>query len=241
MTGGSRRRARRHVQSHSRRTSRGRARGQATLALDRLSSSRPTSPPHRPDSPRASGYHRLQMAGWPWPTRPAGRRRMSSWTRGGAVVHVRHAHRAAARRARSQFFFITGADAFAEIATWRHYPEVLDLAHFVVIARHGHVVRAHPGAPARARRPLMVQCDATGPDAVARPRSPRFSSMHAATRRCRPPRSAAASRPARPSTAWCRSVASATSPTIICMSERPAACRPAPIAVALETGLHDPA
>ena len=34
-------------------------------------------------------------------------------------------------------FFITGADAFAEIATWHDYPRILDLAHFVVIARPG--------------------------------------------------------------------------------------------------------
>jgi nicotinate-nucleotide adenylyltransferase len=38
---------------------------------------------------------------------------------------------------RSQIFFITGADAFAEIATWREYPALLDLAHFVVCARPG--------------------------------------------------------------------------------------------------------
>ena len=36
-----------------------------------------------------------------------------------------------------QLFFILGADAFAEIATWREYPAVLELAHFVVIARPG--------------------------------------------------------------------------------------------------------
>ena len=36
-----------------------------------------------------------------------------------------------------QIFFITGADAFAEIATWRRYPAVLDLAHFVVVSRPG--------------------------------------------------------------------------------------------------------
>jgi nicotinate-nucleotide adenylyltransferase len=39
---------------------------------------------------------------------------------------------------RSQIFFITGADAFAEIATWHRYPEVIDLAHFVVVSRPGH-------------------------------------------------------------------------------------------------------
>ena len=37
----------------------------------------------------------------------------------------------------SQLFFITGADAFAEIATWSRYPDVLDMAHFVVISRPG--------------------------------------------------------------------------------------------------------
>lgn len=37
----------------------------------------------------------------------------------------------------AQFFFIIGADAFAEIATWSRYPAVLDLAHFIVVARPG--------------------------------------------------------------------------------------------------------
>jgi len=37
-----------------------------------------------------------------------------------------------------QFFFITGADAFAEIASWHDYPDVLDLSHFVVVSRPGH-------------------------------------------------------------------------------------------------------
>jgi nicotinate-nucleotide adenylyltransferase len=37
----------------------------------------------------------------------------------------------------SQIFFITGADAFAEIATWSRYPAVLDLANFVVVSRPG--------------------------------------------------------------------------------------------------------
>lgn len=36
-----------------------------------------------------------------------------------------------------QIFFITGADAFAEIATWHRYPAVLALANFVVVSRPG--------------------------------------------------------------------------------------------------------
>ena len=42
----------------------------------------------------------------------------------------------------SQIFFITGADAFADIATWMRYPAVLDLAHFVVVTRPGHRLEA---------------------------------------------------------------------------------------------------
>ena len=41
---------------------------------------------------------------------------------------------------RTQLFFIVGADAFAEIETWYHYPAVLDDAHFVVVSRPGHPV-----------------------------------------------------------------------------------------------------
>ncbi len=35
----------------------------------------------------------------------------------------------------SQIVFITGADAFADIATWRRYPALLDAAHFAVVSR----------------------------------------------------------------------------------------------------------
>ena len=41
---------------------------------------------------------------------------------------------------RTQLFFIVGADAFAEIATWYDYPAVLDGAHFVVVSRPRHPV-----------------------------------------------------------------------------------------------------
>ena len=41
---------------------------------------------------------------------------------------------------RTQLFFIVGADAFSEIATWHDYPAVLDSAHFVVVSRPRHPV-----------------------------------------------------------------------------------------------------
>lgn len=56
-----------------------------------------------------------------------------------------------------QFFFITGADAFAEIASWHDYPDVLDLSHFVVVSRPGHptsqLTQQLPDLATRMRRP----------------------------------------------------------------------------------------
>ena len=60
------------------------------------------------------------------------RQRCGLW---GSVGGGRRLH--AAGHAASQIFFITGADAFAEIATWSRYPAVLDLANFVVVSRTG--------------------------------------------------------------------------------------------------------
>jgi nicotinate-nucleotide adenylyltransferase len=37
----------------------------------------------------------------------------------------------------TELFFVLGADAFAEIATWRAYPRILDIVHFAVVSRPG--------------------------------------------------------------------------------------------------------
>ncbi|MRH29900.1 nicotinate-nucleotide adenylyltransferase [Microbacterium sp. SYP-A9085] len=40
----------------------------------------------------------------------------------------------------SDLFFITGADAVAQILSWRDHDELWDLAHFVAVSRPGHVL-----------------------------------------------------------------------------------------------------
>ena len=57
-----------------------------------------------------------------------------------------------------QIFFITGADAFAEIESWYRFPEVLDLAHFVVVSRPG-----VPSSAMRQRLPVLADryCEPT--------------------------------------------------------------------------------
>ena len=61
----------------------------------------------------------------------------------------------------SQVFFITGADAFAEIETWSRYPDVLDLANFVVVSRPGVSLRVLrdrlPSLRNRMRLPLSAR------------------------------------------------------------------------------------
>ena len=149
------------------------------LALDRLLVIPSSSPPHRPDSPRASGYHRLQMA-------RLGVGAMPGWTASdlelvrGGPSYTFDTLTALGAGTERQFFFITGADAFAEIASWYRYPEVLELAHFVVIARTGtSFERLRARLPELA--PRLVECDTTDPEACRRAPFPSIFLVHAST------------------------------------------------------------
>ena len=63
----------------------------------------------------------------------------------------------------SQIFFITGADAFAEIETWHRYPEVLDLANFVVVSRPGFASETSARRVCRRCRPRMISAASRRP------------------------------------------------------------------------------
>jgi nicotinate-nucleotide adenylyltransferase len=109
-----------------------------SLALDRVIFIPSHQPPHRPAEPRASAFHRFAMVSLAVASRAELaasdlelRRPGPSFT--GDTLRELHGSGFEAR----QLFFIIGTDAFAEIATWREYPVLLDMAHFVVIARPG--------------------------------------------------------------------------------------------------------
>jgi nicotinate-nucleotide adenylyltransferase len=62
--------------------------------------------------------------------------------------------------AASQMVFITGADAFAEIASWRRYPAILDQCHFAVVSRPGRSAGLlPPSLTAHASRVVVVPPD----------------------------------------------------------------------------------
>ncbi len=44
------------------------------------------------------------------------------------------------QRPDAELYFITGADALAQILSWRDHDELWDLAHFVAVSRPGHVL-----------------------------------------------------------------------------------------------------
>jgi len=95
-------------------------------------------PPHRSASPVASAFHRFALAALAVQGRPGYRVSDMELTRSGhsyTADSLRSLHAAGWKPL--QIFFILGADAFEEIATWREFPAVLDGANFVVVARSG--------------------------------------------------------------------------------------------------------
>jgi nicotinate-nucleotide adenylyltransferase len=96
-------------------------------------------PPHRPVQPLATPFHRFAMAA----LAVSGVSRLEACDdelrADGPSYTADTLERLHARGHQpSQIFFITGADAFADIASWKRYPEVLDRAHFVVVSRPGY-------------------------------------------------------------------------------------------------------
>jgi nicotinate-nucleotide adenylyltransferase len=110
----------------------------SALALDRVLFIPSHRPPHRAAQPRASAFHRFAMVSLAIGTHPGFLASDLELERPGpsyTADTLRRLHEAGYEA--SQLFFILGTDAFAETATWRDYPAVLDLAHFVVVARPG--------------------------------------------------------------------------------------------------------
>jgi nicotinate-nucleotide adenylyltransferase len=128
----------------------------SALALDQVLFIPSHRPPHRAAQPRASAFHRFAMVSLAVGTHPGFLASDLELERPGpsyTADTLRRLHEAGYEA--SELFFILGTDAFAEIATWRDYPAVLDLAHFVVVARPGQalgLMKAHvPDLVARMR------------------------------------------------------------------------------------------
>jgi nicotinate-nucleotide adenylyltransferase len=150
----------------------------AALGLDRVIVLPARIPPHRPGEPMASPFHRFAMAALcaadhDWMTVSDDELRAPGPSFTAATLE----RLLAAGYERSQLFFITGADAFAEIDTWHRYPDVLTLASFAVVSRPGWPVGElaarlpalagrfrTAAAPPRSSGPAIFLVDARTPD-----------------------------------------------------------------------------
>jgi nicotinate-nucleotide adenylyltransferase len=136
-------------------------------------------PPHRPSDPHATAFHRFALVSLAIDGLPGYRASDEELRRQGSSYTadtLRALH--GAGWSPSQIFFILGADAFAEIATWREFPAVLDAAHFAVIARPGTTIEAALG-----RTPeLRSRVRRAAPDAAAADEGTGVFLVEAATR-----------------------------------------------------------
>jgi nicotinate-nucleotide adenylyltransferase len=154
------------------------------LQLDEVRIVPSNVPPHRP-APGASSYHRFAMAALGIAGEPGlVLDDIEMALDGPSFTTTTLARLHGKGFAPAQIFFIVGADAFAEIATWRDYPQVLDAANFVVIARPGQTASslaerlpelssrmsshlthpAHPAHLAHPTHPAILLMDLETPD-----------------------------------------------------------------------------
>src|SRR5215216_2688226 len=136
---------------------------QTALSLDEVRLIPSHDPPHRPVDPHASEFHRFALVSLAIADRPSWRISDAEVVRPGpsyTVDTLRALHGEGWRA--SQIFFVLGADAFAEIATWRAFPAVLDLAHFVVVARPGTTLDAAVARTPQLRPRMHAPADVGG-------------------------------------------------------------------------------
>ncbi len=122
-------------------------------------------PPHKPADPHASAFHRFALVALAVDEYPGLRASDLELARDGpsyTVDTLRALHRTGWQA--SQIFFILGADAFAEIATWHEFPAVLDAAHFAVVTRPGTSLDSAVGRTPALRARLRMPSDGV-PDA----------------------------------------------------------------------------
>jgi len=110
---------------------------QSALKLMRVFVITSSVPPHRSE-PQASPYHRFVMTAMAVAGRTGWRvsdQELRQHERSYTSETLRNFH----GRGYSplELYFIVGADAFAEISSWKNFPMVLDYAHFAVVSRPG--------------------------------------------------------------------------------------------------------
>ena len=108
------------------------------LGLDDIHLVPARTPAHKAAAPLVSAYHRIAMAALAATGHPELRiNDIELDSDDPSYTSLTLQQLAHAGHAPTRLFFITGADAFADIASWYDYPAVLSRSHFVVVSRSG--------------------------------------------------------------------------------------------------------
>ena len=121
----------------------------AALPLDRVVLLPARVPPHRGE-PRTSAWHRFAMTTMAALTEDGMSVSDLDMMAEGPSYTVATLDRLEALGIDTRaLFFITGADAFRDIRSWKDYPAILDRCHFAVVSR--------PGCPANSMRSVLEE------------------------------------------------------------------------------------
>lgn len=107
------------------------------LALDRIDLVLSATPPHKPPGAQASAAHRRRMLELAVAPDPHLGLDFSELEREGPSYSIDTVRQVQAREPDAALTFVLGADAFAEIGTWKDYVELLTLCDFCVVSRLG--------------------------------------------------------------------------------------------------------
>jgi nicotinate-nucleotide adenylyltransferase len=118
------------------------------LALDRVDLVLAATPPHKAPGSQAALVHRRRMLELALAGNPHLGLDLSELERTGPSYSIDTIRSVQAQRPDAALTFILGADAFAEIGTWKDYASIFTLCDFCVISR--------PGAP-ECELPIAVE------------------------------------------------------------------------------------
>jgi len=134
----------------------------SVFELDRVLLIPNNRPPHKSIGPRASYEHRLRMVELACEGEPGlAASRLEEGTERSYTIETLLKVRQTLKT-RDRLFFLIGADAYAEVATWYRWQEVLLLTEFIVVTRPGHEIVEIPGATAHRLETVAVPYSSSG-------------------------------------------------------------------------------
>lgn len=131
------------------------------FALDEVLFVPAANPPHKSGVRREAYEHRYRMVELACQGEPrfVPSRIEEGNERSYSIVTVEKLQRL---RSRDRFFFLIGADAFAEIRTWHRWPELLAKVDFVVVSRPGHQYDVPSGARVHRLETVSLDVSSSG-------------------------------------------------------------------------------